>query len=355
MSRTRIHIQCILLFAYLTYWLIALFSSTAQNSVNGWHPIDIHQYFTYQEIQGLETQSCGVGWLGNNGTDHKSGPCCPNGHSYGSWQSPLQHTEELTLAYSTTPPFAAKSFFNSFPSTKDNYDILIISDSLGTQLFFGLFCGAIRIGATHISCNHQGSDPLNHYIHPMCAASSHFHTPHSYEAIFNINATTFRIRKHGQYPLKYPEEIIFQMYGRPDLVLMNSGANDGCPESDMKYILQSLIQETEIFAGRRVWWEIGVPHFENGGRYSGRNKTTFCGPILGDREFTKCNRKLRESIFAKLKVKIPVVELLDMEVEYHYAYPDKDCRHHVYTPLYYDVILHRMSFVIENLLRAGDF
>ena len=153
-------------------------------------PKQVQQYFTVEEQHGLETQNCGnihddsleKKWLGQvqgHPTSMHSGPCCPNGHTYGWFGKPLLDTHplkqvELSNGGHQMPPFQIRTLLEALqdvqhPSKKktltSSYDIFMVGDSTMRQTFFGFLCGLVRIGGNVTQCT---TNIPGHYNHPLC-------------------------------------------------------------------------------------------------------------------------------------------------------------------------------------------
>lgn len=150
---------------------------------------ELGEYFTPDEEQGIQRQSCGppkhsngsTRWIfgttqGSPDFDHErypngkgytsmlQGPCCPNGHTYGWFGLEHNTTDALRRVHTfrgvKTQPFRIKRLLSCFSTSCDRGDqaaeqrfvIWFLGDSTLVQLFWAFFCAIIRIGGEVTHC-----------------------------------------------------------------------------------------------------------------------------------------------------------------------------------------------------------
>jgi hypothetical protein len=378
---------------------------------------DLSMYFTPAEISGIESQSCGDvenasnpwQWQGNTqgrgALGMGSGPCCPNGHTYGWFSQPLQDTTplrkvEVTSDGQTVGPFQVQALLAALHQKKQHlqqqpqnvtktsaaaYSIWILGDSTSNQLFFAFLCAIIRIGGAVEMCKMLEQ---SHYSHPLCQL-----TPNAKRE--DLDTTTFDNIDH-QYVILilpdrrrielhhfsdggfcyYRETQYCQAYGArflnlaretlspPDLFLVNMGLHKRSKQALEKGI-QGMLALLSPFLKSVVWRSTSITHFpdihstgyfENyaGERASGQVNATACQDVFNEKSQWRlqvAHEWLEKNYGNEManQTKIPILSMNETEVHMFETYggPQSsgklDCVHHIYTPLYYDSFFWRLS------------
>jgi hypothetical protein len=302
-------------------------------NASSWQPLsdeDLSIYFTPAEISGLETQSCGDvnnasspwQWQGNipGASLHLgSGPCCPNGHTYGWFSAPLQDTTPLrkvevasneqlvgplqiqalltvlnqqqrrfqqqkivtdSLDSNATRPSAIE------PSASTTYRIWILGDSTSNQLFYGFLCAIIRIGGAVEICQMLKQ---SHYAHPLCQLipnakkddlntttvdnvdhqsvilalpdgrgriELHHFPDGNFCYIQPPNKQSVYCRAHDARFLNLAQETLLP----PDLFLVNLGVHKRT-QGDLEMGMQAMLALLSPFLKSVIWRSTGITHF----------------------------------------------------------------------------------------------
>eukprot|EP00656_Telonema_subtile_P039669 TRINITY_DN44754_c0_g1_i1.p1 TRINITY_DN44754_c0_g1~~TRINITY_DN44754_c0_g1_i1.p1 ORF type:complete len:407 (+),score=30.25 TRINITY_DN44754_c0_g1_i1:239-1459(+) len=332
-----------------------------RRGVGGWEtPGDLSVYFTPEEVLGITQGHCtGKNRLLTAGyptyMSHATATCCPNGYAYGWFQRPLVDRAPLRTVFNGTRPFGIKRLVDSLLSrfSQRTIRVFIVGDSVSLQLYNGFFCGLARMGATLVSCNVSESEKHLRPGNSVCGSNS--------------------VGLSAQFKTQN-ERVLQVSFGRgldssagfddsharsADLVIANHGLRKGRVESVI-----------DVLGGwgvlnRTIWKHTTLQHFpayavdgvlhEHGAfnRDVVRDaKSTLRCENVGNVSKALQSHSDTSKLFLKHGWLVPQLATLDAERDMGGFYgPGLDCTHPTYSPVYFDVVFHRLS----RLIRAMTF
>jgi len=297
-------------------------------ALGAWERLDdseLSTFFTPDEVMGITHQSCGPDkWISGttqNSPLYKSrgaylsyatGPCCPNGHTYGWFGKEHNNTEALRKVHVhngiRTQPFQMARLLQCTPPTT-----AFVGDSTMIQFYYAYFCGILRLGGSVTSCYIPRK---SHYEHRACTKSN------SLNATLTLKGTTYTLVYHPEPPADT----------NADRVFMNKGLH--LKHNKITAFVTSLF--TLPYLRNIVWKQTVIQHFPgSSGLYEKREQGPCALRVSPDMSKQEITKKAIDDV-------MPYISLKEIEIDSGHLFPlqngKSDCTHRIYTPLYYDAI-----------------
>eukprot|EP00038_Savillea_parva_P030380 m.77418 g.77418 ORF g.77418 m.77418 type:complete len:477 (+) comp9135_c0_seq2:153-1583(+) len=368
-------------------------------------------YFTSEELMGIETQSCGplqdsegnIRWIsgfsnsapeyvnsGTEGPSYISGPCCPNGHTYGWFGKEHNTTEDYTKVQVVngvqTKPFRILRLIECLQYSCDiavprqRYVVWFQGDSTQIQFYMAFFCALIRAGGIVNMCV-KAAD--GHYGHRGCKQVKSILND---EGLYGKASVTLL---GTEWVLKLVPEITNVTMGGcnhddaddhpdcPNIVFVNRGLHIPLRrkgpefyEQDIREYTESLFRLPYPISSRIVWRETVLQHFPGpDGDYNHRVDTT------SERCIERVNLSVPTAVYRMhlahkaimdtardfKRSPPPFITLEGVEANSGHLFPlaqglDKtgnsklDCTHRTYTPLYWDAVFDAVATTLCGYL-----
>jgi len=323
-------------------WNLSFSSTNRDQFFEGWHQVsNLSQYLREEEINGLRSREC---------SDWFEGPCCPSGKPYGWWSNRMMDMEPLTYVFGDYKPFRMKFLLATLSlwSKREKMEVWLFGDSTARQLFFGFLCGFIRIDAKVNSCIMRHNNQLSHR---KCRQGEVNVAEIEYGNL-HVRLRLIISLEHG----KFPKGIM------PELFIINVGLHANYKEELGQLLQESIATLPKIYYPKIVWRETTIQHFpsvNNDGlyhetqSYNGKAWIYTCVPIL-NKEHARWRLDYTQEWLKDHKMNFTVLRMFDAEVDLWQTYPmpsgdgKTDCTHHVYTPLYFDVIFERLARILHE-------
>jgi len=267
--------------------------------------------------------------------------------------------------YGSTPPFQAMEFARALRNSngsRTQFKVVIFGDSTSTQRYWGLFCGFVRGGAIVESCRRSRGG--SHYPHCACPMYEKGHANGRSEGSALLRIGPIR------YELRHEMNVWSTLLNHTDadVLLVEPEGHHAMNEAALKQTLENMGRFMGgHLHGRVVLWETTVSHFPTSDgsglfkvgsnvREAARPGYFACGPVEAPqlaawRQRLECNWMHHRYPGAK------VLSLFDAEVPMHLSYTRAscnklrckgDCVHHLYAPLYYDLVFHRLAKLVDG-------
>lgn len=369
---------------------------------------ELGEYLTHSEIGGVLRQNCGplhhnktTRWISGitpaspdfdptrmRHVSMQSGPCCPNGHTYGWFGAEPDTTEALrrveVVNGMRTPPFQIRRLLSCLhqvavakgpTTTQRRIVVWFQGDSTQHQMYHATFCGLVRIGATVSKC----TKTRGHYNHPGCTGAVEGELVGSYEQQSTLvqNGAEIVLVYLGEHVFAQHYDIVIRCRERgdcPTLLIANQGLHVDVQNTFDAHIAQTLELLYTLpphIRTRVVWRETTIQHFPssqqsglyehllpNGDTNASRcvervNLTSASALFRQHHTHETLMRLAREHHVAPL----PYISLDGVEANAGGTYAnciyrkktktcDLDCTHHLYTPLYWDAVFNRVADAI---------
>jgi hypothetical protein len=249
-------------------------------------------------------------------------------------------------------------------------------DSTQTQLYFAMFCGLVRIGATVTNCTRASG----HYNHRGCTVEP------LKDATFDPRWATLQLGNIDVKLVSLDEEAFATPEKRaalytycdalgecPTLVIANAGLHVSYRSFDASIapVITAIYDLPPRIRSRVIWKETTIQHFptvSGGGVYETKipNMTSCMPRVNASTEYPLHRQHQSHMAIMRLAKErglppLPYLSLDGVELNTGDVYPEGifhakkqryelDCTHHLYTPLYWDAVFDRVADTLCGFL-----